>query len=130
MTAASAHSAGGMAVRARRTNGASECTPPARTGAMRRTTRGYASGRDDYLTRLRKVEGQIRGLQRMIEADTWCPDVVTQVASATRALQEVAVGLLSDHLRHCVAAAVRNPGTDSDEAFDEVAGSIRQVIRL
>jgi len=113
-----------------RHNGASECIPPVRTGAMRRTTRGYASGRDDYLTRLRKVEGQIRGLQRMIEADTWCPDVVTQVASATRALQEVAVGLLSDHLRHCVATAVRSSEADSEVAFDEVAGSIRQVIRL
>jgi DNA-binding FrmR family transcriptional regulator len=64
--------------------------------------RGYASGKDDYLTRLRKIEGQVRVLQKMIEAGTWCPDVVTQVASATRALQEVAVGLLSDHVRHCV----------------------------
>jgi CsoR family transcriptional regulator, copper-sensing transcriptional repressor len=111
-------------------HGAGECIPPVRTGAMRRTTRGYASGKDDYLTRLRKVEGQVRGLQRMIESETWCPDVVTQVASATRALQEVAVGLLSDHLRHCVAAAARGAESDSEEAFDEVAGSIRQVIRL
>jgi len=79
---------------------ADECSPPSRTGAIPRTTRGYASGKDDYLRRLRKIEGQVRGLQKMIEADTWCPDVVTQVASATRALQEVAVGLLNDHLHH------------------------------
>jgi CsoR family transcriptional regulator, copper-sensing transcriptional repressor len=65
----------------------SECTPPPRTGASQRTARGYAQGKNDCFTRLRKVEGQIRGLQKMIEADTWCPDVVTQVASATRALR-------------------------------------------
>jgi DNA-binding FrmR family transcriptional regulator len=98
-----------------------------RTGATARTARGYASGKDDYLRRLRKIEGQVRGLQKMIEADTWCPDVVTQVASATRALREVAVGLLSDHLRHCVHDAARaGPGA----ALAEVAGTIRQVVRL
>jgi DNA-binding FrmR family transcriptional regulator len=70
--------------------------------------RGYASGKEDYLRRLRKIEGQVRGLQKMIESDAWCPDVVTQVASATRALQEVAIGLLNDHLRHCVTAAARS----------------------
>jgi DNA-binding FrmR family transcriptional regulator len=107
---------------------ADECSPPARS-ASRRTTRGYASGKDDYLRRLRKIEGQVRGLQKMIEADTWCPDVVTQVASATRALQEVAVGLLNDHLRHCVRDAARTSG-GSEEMLAEVAGTIRQVVRL
>jgi DNA-binding FrmR family transcriptional regulator len=107
-----------------------ECGPPARTGTSRRTARGYASGKDDYLTRLRKVEGQVRGLQRMIEADAWCPDVVTQVASATRALQEVAVGLLGDHLQHCVMHAVRSSEAGGGYALDEVTGTIRQVIRL
>lgn len=110
---------------------AGECAPPAHPGTARRTGRGYASGKDDYLTRLRKVEGQVRGLQRMIESDAWCPDVVTQVASATRALQEVAVGLLADHLRHCVVHAVRSSQAgDGDQALDEVTGTIRQVIRL
>jgi DNA-binding FrmR family transcriptional regulator len=93
-----------------------------------RTARGYASGKEDYLRRLRKIEGQVRGLQKMIEADTWCPDVVTQVASATRALQEVAVGLLNDHLRHCVHDAARR--SDADAVLAEVAGTIRQVVRL
>ncbi len=109
---------------------ASECSPPRRTGTARRTTRGYASGKDDYLRRLRKIEGQVRGLQKMIEADAWCPDVVTQVASATRALQEVAVGLLNDHLGHCVRDATRRSGTEGDDLLAEVAGTIRQVIRL
>ncbi len=108
---------------------AGECTPPSRAGSTR-TSRGYASGKDDYLRRLRKVEGQVRGLQRMIEADTWCPDVVTQVASATRALQEVAVGLLNDPLRQCVISAAGKPGADGDQLLAEVAGTIRQVVRL
>ncbi|HEY5984842.1 MAG TPA: metal-sensitive transcriptional regulator [Streptosporangiaceae bacterium] len=111
-------------------HGTGECSPPARSGTSRRTARGYASGKDDYLTRLRKAEGQVRGLQKMIEADAWCPDVVTQVASATRALQEVAVGLLSDHLRHCVVHAVQSSEAEGGHALDEVTGSIRQVIRL
>jgi CsoR family transcriptional regulator, copper-sensing transcriptional repressor len=109
---------------------AAECSPPPRTGATRRTVRGYASGKDDYLRRLRKIEGQVRGLQKMIEADTWCPDVVTQVASATRALQEVAVGLLSDHLHHCVRDAARRSAAEGDQVLDEVTGTIRQVVRL
>ena len=95
-----------------------------------RPVRGYASGKEDYLRRLRKIEGQVRGLQKMIESDTWCPDVVTQVASATRALQEVAIGLLNDHLRHCVTAAVANSPDDRDERLAEVTATIRQVIRL
>ena len=101
--------------------------PPARRP---RPARGYASGTEDYLRRLRKVEGQVRGLQKMIEADAWCPDVVIQVASATRALQEVAVGLLSDHRRHCVMAAAADCPNDADERLAEVAATIRQVIRL
>jgi DNA-binding FrmR family transcriptional regulator len=110
--------------------GLAECSPPPRTGPARRPARGYASGKDDYLARLRKIEGQVRGLQKMIEADTWCPDVVTQVASATRALQEVAVGLLSDHLRHCVLGAARTSPAAGEDTLAEVAGTIRQVVRL
>ena len=108
----------------------STCSPPIRPSTAQRTARGYASGKDDYLTRLRKVEGQVRGLQKMIEAGAWCPDVVTQVASATRALQEVAVGLLSDHIRHCVVHAVHSSEGDDGHALDKVTGTIRQVIRL
>jgi DNA-binding FrmR family transcriptional regulator len=98
--------------------------------ARPRPTRGYASGKDDYLARLRKIEGQVRGLQRMVEADTYCPDIVVQVASATRALQEVAVGLLNDHLHHCVAAAARSSEDQGEASLAEVAATIRQVIRL
>ena len=104
--------------------------PAARRAPARRPTRGYASGKDDYLARLRKIEGQVRGLQRMIEGDTWCPDVVIQVSSVTRALQEVAIGLLNDHLSHCVVDAARSSEADSGGLLDEVAATIRQVVRL
>jgi DNA-binding FrmR family transcriptional regulator len=107
-----------------------ECTPPRRISATPRTARGYASGKDDYQRRLRKIEGQIRGLQKMIDSDAWCPDVVTQVASATRALQEVAVGLLSDHLHHCVRDAARRSDAECELTLAEVSGTIRQVVRL
>ena len=109
---------------------AGECDPPSGPGTARRTARGYASGKDDYLRRLRKVEGQVRGLQKMIEADTWCPDVVIQVASVTRALQEVAVGLLTDHMRHCMMQAAHRSPAEGDQVLAEAASTIRQVIRL
>lgn len=67
---------------------------------------GYEMHKDDYLARLRRIEGQIRGLQRMIEDDTYCIDVLHQVSAATKALQSVAMGLVDEHLRHCVADAV------------------------
>jgi CsoR family transcriptional regulator, copper-sensing transcriptional repressor len=108
---------------------AGECHSPPGNGSAR-PQRGYASGKEDYLRRLRKIEGQVRGLQKMIDAGTWCPDVVIQVGSATRALQEVAVGLLNDHLRHCVLAAARGSEDGGAAGVDEVTGAIRQVVRL
>ena len=107
--------------------GAARRSEPAPPGGPPTAT---PSGKDDYLRRLGKIEGQVRGLQKMIEADTWCPDVVTQVASATRAVQEVAVGLLSDHLRHCVIHAVHSSPAEGDQALVEATGAIRQVVRL
>ena len=95
-----------------------------------RPRRGYAYGKDDYLVRLAKVEGQVRGLQRMIGEDKYCPHVVVQIASVTRALQEVAVGLLNDHLSHCVMKAVQSSDAEGDASLDEVASTIRQVMRL
>ncbi len=107
---------------------AADCGP--RAARPGRPARGYASGKADYLSRLRKIEGQVRGLQKMVEADSWCPDVVVQVSSVTRALQEVAVGLLNDHLHHCVVNAVRASEADGQASLGEVASTIRQVIRL
>ncbi|MDQ3987156.1 MAG: metal-sensitive transcriptional regulator [Actinomycetota bacterium] len=65
--------------------------------------RGYYDSKDDVLARLRRVEGQIRGLQRMVEDDQYCIDILTQITAASNALKKVAVGLLEDHIRHCVA---------------------------
>ncbi len=109
---------------------AADCGPLPRPDTRPPPVRGDASGKEDYLRRLRKIEGQVRGLQKMIEADTWCPDVVTQVASVTRALQEVAVGLLNYHRRTCVMTAARNSLADGDARLGKVAATIRQVVRL
>jgi CsoR family transcriptional regulator, copper-sensing transcriptional repressor len=93
-------------------------------GAMR----GYTMKKDDYLKRLRRVEGQVRGLQRMVEDDTYCIDVLTQISAATKALQGVAVGLLDEHVRHCVANAAA--GDDPGEAEDMVTEAVRAIERL
>ena len=70
--------------------------------------RGYTMDKDDYLKRLRRIEGQVRGLQRMVEEDTYCIDVLTQLSAVTKALQSVGIGLLEQHVNHCVMdAAVR-----------------------
>jgi DNA-binding FrmR family transcriptional regulator len=95
----------------------------------RRHGRGYASGKHDYQVRLRKIQGQVRALERMVETDTWCPDIVIQVTSAIRALQEVSVGVLNDHIRHCVLAAARDPESAALQELDELAATIRQVMR-
>jgi len=89
--------------------------------------RGYSIDKDDYLKRLRRIEGQVRGLQRMIDEDTYCIDVLTQVSAVTRALQSVAVGLLDQHVRHCVSNAAAD---DPDHADAMVAEAIRAIERL
>ena len=84
---------------------------------------GYTQNKDDYLKRLRRIEGQIRGLQRMVEDDKYCIDILTQVAAATKALQSVALGLLEEHLGHCVAGAIAEGG---DAATDKGPRSLRR----
>ncbi len=87
---------------------------------------GYSADKDAVLKRLRRIEGQVRGLQRMVEEDTYCIDVLTQVSAATKALQGVAMALLDEHVRHCVAEDVR-AGSEAkiDEALDAVARLVR-----
>lgn len=103
---------------------------PKSAASGHRSRRGYASGKADYQARLAKIEGQIRGLRRMVDDDTYCPDIVVQIASATRALQEVAVGLLNDHVHHCVVTAARSSDAEGEQSMNEVAATIRQVLRL
>jgi DNA-binding FrmR family transcriptional regulator len=103
---------------------------PAGPAGGERPRRGYSSGKADYLSRLAKIEGQVRGLQKMVDAGTYCPDVVVQVASVTRALQEVAVGLLTGHLHHWTVNAAQASEAAGQASLGEVASTIRQVIRL
>jgi DNA-binding FrmR family transcriptional regulator len=88
---------------------------------------GYHADKAAVLARLRRVEGQIRGLQRMVDSDTYCIDVLTQVSAATRALQGVAVALLEDHLRHCV---VEGSAAEPGRAEDLVVEATKAVERL
>jgi CsoR family transcriptional regulator, copper-sensing transcriptional repressor len=90
---------------------------------------GYVAEKDAYLTRLRRIEGQIRGLQRMIDEDVYCIDVLTQVSAATKALQSVALGLLEEHLAHCVTEAARAGGPDGDAKVREAADAIARLVR-
>jgi DNA-binding FrmR family transcriptional regulator len=91
--------------------------------------RGYTQGRDAYLKRLRRIEGQVRGLQRMVEEDVYCIDVLTQVSAVTRALQAVALGLLEDHLGHCVTQAIEQGGPEAEDKVREAAEAISRLVR-
>jgi CsoR family transcriptional regulator, copper-sensing transcriptional repressor len=93
---------------------------------------GYSTSKDDHLRRLRRIEGQVRGLQRMIDEDTYCIDVLTQIASVTKALQGVGLGLLDEHIRHCVAGAItEDVTTGGHEAGDaKIAEALAAVARL
>jgi len=92
--------------------------------------RGYTQSKDDYLKRLRRVEGQIRGLQRLVDEDTYCIDVLTQVAAATKALHSVAVGLLDEHMRHCVReAATSGDDARADEMIAEATRAIERLVK-
>ena len=90
---------------------------------------GYASDKDAYLKRLRRIEGQVRGIQRLVDEDSYCIDVMTQISAATRALQGVALGLMEDHLQHCVAEAVAQGGDEAEEKLAEANEAIRRMVR-
>jgi DNA-binding FrmR family transcriptional regulator len=90
---------------------------------------GYSANKDDYLRRLRRIEGQVRGLQKMIEEDKYCIDILTQVSAATRALQSVALGLLEEHLSHCVSDAVAAGGKEADLKVKEASDAIARLVR-
>lgn len=90
---------------------------------------GYTDAKQGYLRRLRLIEGQTRGLARMVEDDVYCIDILTQVAATTSALRAVAMGLMKDHLEHCVAEAARTGGPEADAKFDEVMQAIRRLAK-
>jgi CsoR family transcriptional regulator, copper-sensing transcriptional repressor len=90
---------------------------------------GYASTKDAQLRRLRRIEGQVRGLQRMVEQDQYCIDVLTQVSAATKALQAVALSLLDEHMSHCLVEAVAAGGEEADLKLQEASDAIARLVR-
>ena len=91
--------------------------------------RGYTQDKDAYLRRLRRIEGQVRGIARMVDEDVYCIDVLTQVSAATRALQSVALGLVKDHLGHCVTQAAAEGGEVADAKVREASEAIARLVR-
>jgi DNA-binding FrmR family transcriptional regulator len=90
---------------------------------------GYTQDKQDYLKRLRRIEGQVRGLQKMVEDDKYCIDILTQVSAVTSALQSVALGLLEDHLGHCVTQAVAEGGDTADAKVREASDAIARLVK-
>jgi len=90
---------------------------------------GYGDSKDAYRKRLRRIEGQIRGLQAMVEEDRYCIDILTQISAATRALQSVALALVDDHLNHCVREAIAAGGPEADAKVAEATAAISRLVR-
>ncbi len=90
---------------------------------------GYIHRKGDYLKRLRRIEGQARGLQRMVEEEQYCIDVLTQVSAMTKALQSVALGLLEEHMSHCLVQAAAAGGSEADRKVKEASDAIARLVR-
>lgn len=90
---------------------------------------GYVASKDALVKRLRRAEGQVRGIARMVENDEYCIDVLTQVSAATKALESVALSLLGDHLAHCVSEATRESGPVAEEKIREANAAIARLVR-
>jgi DNA-binding FrmR family transcriptional regulator len=90
---------------------------------------GYMTDKETYLRRLRRIEGQARGISRMVEEEQYCIDILTQISALTRAVEAVAVGLLDDHLRHCVVDAARSGGAEADAKITEASQAIARLVR-
>jgi DNA-binding FrmR family transcriptional regulator len=90
---------------------------------------GYTDNKSSHLRRLRRIEGQVRGLQRMIENDEYCIDVLTQISAATRALQAVSLELLDEHLKSCVSQAITEGGATADDKIAEASSAIARLVR-
>ena len=91
---------------------------------------GYAQDKEQYLNRLRRIEGQVRGLQRMVDEDSYCIDILTQVSAVTKALHSVALGLLEDHIAHCVTQAVAEGGETAAGKVREASDAIARLVRF
>ncbi len=99
------------------------------TDAATHSHHGYITDKDKYLNRLKRIEGQARGIHKMVEDEKYCIDILTQVSALTSALEAVALGLLDDHLRHCVVDAAREGGSVADEKIAEASAAIARLVR-
>jgi DNA-binding FrmR family transcriptional regulator len=90
---------------------------------------GYITDKASYLARLKRIEGQARGIHRMVDEEQYCIDILTQVSALTKALESVALGLLDDHLKHCVVDAARMGGPDADAKVKEASDAIARLVR-
>lgn len=90
---------------------------------------GYMSEKAKYLARMRRIEGQARGIHRMIDEDTYCIDILTQISAVTSALENLALGLLDDHLKHCVSHAINSGGDDAQEKIREASAAIQRLVK-
>jgi CsoR family transcriptional regulator, copper-sensing transcriptional repressor len=90
---------------------------------------GYIHRKDDYLKRLRRIEGQARGLQRMVAEEQYCIDILTQVSAVTKALQAVSLGLLDEHMSHCVLDAAKADSPDAETKLREASEAIARLVR-
>ncbi|MGC2652766.1 MAG: metal-sensitive transcriptional regulator [Mycobacterium sp.] len=93
------------------------------------SARGYSSQKDNYAKRLRRIEGQVRGIARMIDEDQYCIDVLTQISAVNSALRAVALNLLDEHLGHCVSRAVAQGGDEGDAKLAEASAAIARLVR-
>ena len=96
---------------------------------MEQAQHGYIGQKDDYLRRLRRIEGQARGLQRMVDEEAYCIDILTQVSAMTKALQAVGLGLLEEHMNHCVVQAAQESDTAGREKVDEAMQAIARLVK-
>ncbi|MFF5131920.1 metal-sensitive transcriptional regulator [Streptomyces syringium] len=110
-------------------HGAPAADAPAAASEQHPGPHGYSKQKDQHLKRLRRIEGQIRGLQRMVEEDVYCIDILTQVSAGTKALQSFALQLLEEHLRHCVADAALKGGAEIDAKVAEASAAIARLLR-
>ncbi|MBV9465435.1 MAG: metal-sensitive transcriptional regulator [Solirubrobacterales bacterium] len=95
--------------------------------SARPPTRGYTATKDQLLARLRRIEGQIRGIEGMVQDDRYCIDVLTQISAAQAALDKVALGLLDDHAQHCVIGA--RSADERERRASELMGSVARLLR-
>ena len=96
---------------------------------MNDQTPGYSGRKDDYLKRMRRIEGQVRGIEKMITDDKYCIDILTQVSAVTKALQAVALGLVDEHMGHCVLDAAKAGGPEAEVKLREASEAIARLVR-